>query len=412
MNSIIKETQTNKHLHIAEWLFIALFAYYYILPSANYSIPFLLMVGAGLLYLAYIMFFCSSPDNIIMTVVKVMAVILFISMCYYLFTVTMTVSSSVDNYELKRFISKFQQLFFTMFPLALIYRLLKFGSKNQKMTMFVFCAVLIVYVIIQSVLELSVNETASRVWGEFNSMSEKNVGTYNFVYAVAASLPATFTLAFNAKKIVYRVLFFIYLVLGLVFLVMAQYTISLLITVLLCFFGVFLATKRGTIRFLIALICPIFIIFLPNIIQWFADSFVGGSMRTRLYEVASYFTGEKMGYNLGGRFKLYKGTIDAFMASPLIGASGLKFDGHATFLTVLADIGIVGGIPFYWLYFAAGGYVKKLLNDKLMSSFFLLTFLSVILTGLLNPIHAAIPLPMVSWFVVPLMIDLFINREE
>ena len=149
--------------------------------------------------------------------------------------------------------------------------------------------------------------------------------------------------------------------------------------------------------------------FLPYIIEFFAVSVTTGGMRTRLLEVAGYFSGESMGYNLNGRITLYKDTIKAFFDSPIIGNSSLKFDGHATFLTILSDVGLLGAIPFYWMYFSSRKHVNFILENKTQERCFLLTFLAVILTGFVNPIHAALPLPMVAWFFVPLACTIFIK---
>ena len=40
----------------------------------------------------------------------------------------------------------------------------------------------------------------------------------------------------------------------------------------------------------------------------------------------------------------------------------------------------------------------------------ILSFLALILTGFVNPIHAALPLPMVAWFVLPLAITVFVDK--
>lgn len=407
------QEQKVKKLPLLEMLLLLFFLWYYLLPSASNSFPFVLALGMGFLYIAYVILMCAPSPKALTTILKFLVVVFLIAIFYYFFTVTHTVSNKVDNYDLKRFASKFQQMFFTALPILLTYRVFFKGTRRQRWLLLFAAIAIILYVIAQSVEELAANETASRVWGEFADMSEKNVGTYNFVYAVSISLPAIFALANHAKIWPIKVLLYAFFAYGIVFLVMAQYTISLIIAVSLCFFGLLLSAKRLVTKVIALVSCPVLFLLLPTILEFIANNISGAAMSERLFEIADYFSGETIGYNLSGRFTLYRSTVEAFLSSPFFGNSQLTFDGHATFLTVLADIGLVGGIPFYWLYFSMRKHVGLLLNqNRVMTRCFLLSFLAVILTGFLNPIHAALPLPMVAWFVVPLAISMLLSEKE
>ena len=402
-----------KKLPFLELLLVIFFLWYYLLPSASNSVPFMLALGVGILYIVYVILMCGPSPKAFTTLLKLLFVVLFVALCYYVFTVTKTVSDRVENYELKRFISKFQQLFFTALPLLFTYRVFLKGTKKQKLFLLLFAAVMILYVIAQSLEELATNATASRVWGEFAEMSEKNVGTYNFVYAVAIALPAVFALAQYVKKWPIKLLLFALFVLGIVFLVQAQYTISIIITVVLCFASLLLGAKRLVTKAVVVAVCPLLFILLPDILTFVATHIVGESAGIRLLEIAEYFTGEAVGYNLSGRLTLYQQTLKNFFAHPLFGNATVDYDGHATFLTVLADLGLFGGIPFYYLYFSMRKHIGLLLDkNKVMVRCFMFSFLAVILTGFLNPIHAALPLPMVAWFVIPLAVGVLLNETE
>ncbi len=390
---------------------IAFLLIYYLLPSASNSVPFVLSVAIGFVYIFYILTTSVLTKDVADKMFKMLIAIVFVTFCYYFLTVTHTVGTQVSNYDLKRFASKFQQLFFTFLPIIVSYRIFSFAKKGQINFLIIVSLIIVVYVMIRSLGELSVNDTASRVWSDFNEMAEKNVGTYNFVYAVSISLPGMFALFFHTESRLKKTAIIIYLIIGFVFLVVAKYTLSLLISVAFCYVAILICAKSRTTKVLTLVITPLLLVLLPMIIEFFALNVASGSMSIRLLEVASFFSGEKMGYNLGGRIKLYKDTLEAFVNSPLIGNSSMQFDGHATFLTVLSDIGLVGAIPFYWLYFSSRTKINEFLPEKKMKNCFLVTFLSVIATGFVNPIHAALPLPMMAFFIVPMVVFAFMKKD-
>ena len=134
-------------------------------------------------------------------------------------------------------------------------------------------------------------------------------------------------------------------------------------------------------------------------------------MSIRLYEIYYFLIGgDTTGYNMQGRMTLYIDTVKAFLTSPILGNRSLDFDGHATFLTVLSDLGVLGGVPFYYLYFSSRKKVKKIINDR--SESFKVIFVMLFLMGLTNPIHTALPLMYVVWFLAPLTIYMYREYEE
>ena len=95
--------------------------------------------------------------------------------------------------------------------------------------------------------------------------------------------------------------------------------------------------------------------------------------------------------------------------SPLWGHRQLGFDGHATFLTVLADTGIIGGIPFFALLSSIYKRVKAQLTNGIPQ--FKVIFIMFIMMGLTNPIHASFPLGLAVWFLAPLTIELIFKED-
>ena len=150
--------------------------------------------------------------------------------------------------------------------------------------------------------------------------------------------------------------------------------------------------------------------FIPTLLEVAIKNIKSTQMTIRLSEIYDFLTGKGAGgYNLNGRFTLYWRTIKAFFASPVIGNRNLSFDGHATFLTVLSDTGIVGGVPFYTLVYFASKSVNDMLQERKKQ--FSSVVLMFVLMGVTNPIHASKPLGLATWFIAPLMIETIFNNE-
>jgi len=149
------------------------------------------------------------------------------------------------------------------------------------------------------------------------------------------------------------------------------------------------------------------VITLPPILDFLAKHVPSKQMAIRLREIATFFsTGDANSDNLGGRLELYWKTIKAFFKSPLWGNRKLGFDGHSTFLSVFADIGIFGGIFFVSMYVLARKKINSLFTEGQIRAY-RPAFVGLILIGLTNPIHSAEPLAAAVWLFVPLMIAIF-----
>ena len=76
----------------------------------------------------------------------------------------------------------------------------------------------------------------------------------------------------------------------------------------------------------------------------------------------------------------------------------------------MAFLGIIGGIPFFYLYFKSRKTVRLLINEQKKE--FTAFFIMLILMGITNPIHTALPLMYVLWFLVPMSIKLYNECKE
>lgn len=390
-----------------ELAFIMLFSVYYILPSVSNSMNILVPITAGLMYIVYITLKDAKAG---VKIIGYLFVILFIALAYILLTDTATISKSLEAVKLKQFIATFNQYFCMYLPAVFLYRTVKKANVNQKKLMLAFTFALIIFVIIQTLQELAINPDAIRQWSMFEELDDDNIGNYYFVYSIPILLVAISVCLpnFNKIQVVAAVLSMVFLF---YFLLKAQYTLALIITVIGLLVQLFVSLKSDFSKAMLLLAATVGAFFVPNVLEFAYTSVKSEQVSIRLKELYDFFTsGSTGGYNLNGRLTLYGKSALAFLKSPIIGNRHLDFDGHATCLTVLADTGIIGGIPFYYLLISAWKKTKLILNQE--GKRYFPVYMCLLLMGFTNPIHTSLPLAITVWYIAPLLINTVYEKRN
>lgn len=384
-------------------LIIYLFAAY-LVPSVSMGSTVLLLLL--LAYCAYIVFI---DPKMFATVAIPLMLIFLLAAAYALLTDAASIASDVSNRVLKRFISKTYQYVTLYFPAILFIRICRIASDAQKKLFVIVGNALMVYVIITTWLFLLENPEATRHWQDFDENAEQDVANYYFVYAVPIIISAVSIFMLKFRGFV-RYASLVLAIVGIIFLVNAQYTLAILITVIGILIQVFRHIRSTLNKTLFILGVLIFAVFLPQILGYIIGILPTGHITVRLQEIRAFFTGKGAdGYNLNSRITLYGDTLVAFFKSPVIGNRTLGFDGHATFLTVLADTGIIGGIPFYALLVTVCKRVQRYMGTHKQQ--FGVIIMMFVMMGLTNPVHAALPLGFVTWFLAPLTIQTVLKED-
>lgn len=398
-NSLMK-----KKIPWIEIAFIMLYSVYYILPAASDMVHFIVPIMIAFLYFGYLFF---RDTHITPKIVLYVVIICLIALIYILLTDTITISEPI---KLKEFLSKFNQYFCMCLPILFLFRVVWRAGSLQKKSILVFCLGIVTYVIVLTLQELAINPNAIRQWEMFEELKDDNIGNYYFVYSIPILVVAISVCLsqFNKwqKIIAFGVMAFLFL-----FLVKAQYTLAILITIIGLLIQFFLSIKNHFLKAMFLLAATVGVFFIPNILFLAYTYIPSEQVATRLKELYDFFVeGNASGYNLNGRLTLYIKTIVAFFKSPIIGNRRLPFDGHATCLTVLADTGIIGGTLFYTLLALAFKDTKKVLSEE--GKHLLPIFICLLLMGFTNPIHNSMPLAFMHWFIAPLLIHVVYESKK
>ena len=403
--NINKETLKERKISMPELvLIICLFALY-LLPSVSIGSTTVLM-----LLLMFCVYLMAVDKEVFPVVLGSLALITLLAVAYTFLTDASSIAQDVSGRDMKRFISKFYQYLALYFPAILFIRISKSASRKQKKILVIAGVVLMVYVIISTWLFLIENPDATRQWENFETNSAYNVANFYFIYSVPVMISILAIVMLKVKRFS-KLIAFAALLAAIWFLVKAQYTLSILIAIIGVLIQLYRSIRTSVGKVLFVSGMALFVVFLPQLLEMFISIIPSEQVSERLTEIHRFLTGQGTGgYNLNGRLTLYGRTVLAFLESPLWGNARLGFDGHATFLTVLADTGILGAIPFYTLlWFICRRIRRELPMGRPQINVIIFMF---VMMGLTNPIHASFQLGFTAWFLAPLTIQLLLKEDS
>ena len=325
-----------------------------------------------------------------------------------------------DSLSFAAYVSMFTQLFMDMFPLYLAYTILK--ANNRKLILWILAAifVLLAYVLVLTFVELGKDDQFMREMGinytNYRLYNTTNAGGFQFAYAMAiliGLLISLFLLPYkNYSKLKKLCILFI-LVASFLLVLNSSYTLALMICVISIFIAITLKIEKTINKVVFCLVGALLCLGLLS----FSDQIVSlaptEEMKIRLSEVFSFIkSGDASGHNLNGRFTLYWEAIKAFFRSPLIGNAHLGFDPHSSILRFFAEDGILGGVGYVTLYYLAYRIILKYFIGETKKKIFMPVFVSLILMGLVNPIHSVGAVHYIVFLVAPLVVSLVEIEED
>ena len=408
---MMRINDNSKENHISfEFVIILFFTFYCILPAVSIYINFLYSIIVAALYLIVVV---NKKRTIpIKEIATFVVLIIVISLLYTLLTDSNSISVEASNRTLKKFLSKLYQLTMVFLPLLFLDWAKSRASRLERKTIIILTFVLLFFVIAKTISEISIDPNIVRNWLEFGETGKNNIANYFFVYAVPFAMVLFAYITKSMKNIYGKIFMIICIIYQLYFLLLSQYTLSVIIAAIGVLYMLFIRIKNKKLKIVAFVLLPLFVFVSPFLIKFIAGKVPSHSMSVRLNEVYDFLMGSgEMGYNMNGRITLYKKSILAFLHSPLRGNRKLDFDGHATFLTVFANLGLLGGIPFVYLFARARKRVGIILENE--NSRFTPFWIMLLLMGFTNPIHSSPAIMFMIWFIVPMtMIELKPKEEN
>lgn len=395
-------------LPIVEFVFILLVCLFYsnFELQASYSFP---MVFA---FTGYVLYCYIKEPAFRKLIVRFFVMLVLFSLFYLFLTDTLSIGENVSNRNMKRFYSKYGQFLFMFVPIFMFYRTATIATRKQ---IFVFLGIILINLIVlarKAILATMIDpEILHSFAQEAVEASGFSMAAFYFVYAYTFLL-LTGWVCFKYANIVFvRYLSLAFALLSLFFLVSAQFALSIVTTFFSMLYLFIITTRNKTKRLIVIIIVILILILSPLLIKGIIAVSSSRILNDRLSEVNDLITGENLssGTDARGRLELYWMCIKAFFSSPIIGNRVLPADGHATFLTVPADIGIYGLVFLIVFFKNAFNIVKRILGSKIV--YYKPLILQIILMGFTNPIHSSPTIFIMLFFLCPLIIMLCIKNQ-
>lgn len=247
---------------------------------------------------------------------------------------------------------------------------------------------------VTTIIGLQANPDAARYLATVSDANEEknvlynfmNIGGYGFVYSFALIYPAVIY-GFKRKKI--NVVFLIvFIVLDLLLVLGAGYTIALLLFIISTVF-VFLRrdiTVKEIIAILIIAVLAIIVVFplLARGLKALADVIDNDNISERLKDIA----GGKEGLEASedNRLELYLMSINSFFSQPIFGGmfEGVSLSGHSYILDTVAQYGLFGIIALIFIYRAIYKKFFAPYKNRQGYGFVFWTFLQIIILSTIN----------------------------
>ena len=411
MDKRTKKTPTFKLTDYLTFIVSIFFIAYYFLRLFGFFIDAITFVIPMIIAVGYMLITMEWSEKTLTYIVGIVALILGI-VCVELFC--------TNNFTFPAFVSMFVQLSMNMFPLYLVYTILK--TKNKQLLLWIvsiFCVVL-AYVLILTFIELSRDDRFMREmdinYTNYRLYNTSNAGGFQFAYAVAVLigfLISLLLLPYKKYSKIKKVGLSVALILAFLLVLNSSYTLALMISLISIIIAVALKIENTTTKVLCILLSILAIFAIIALSDWIIRLMPTEEMRIRLKEVFMFLkSGDASGYNLNGRFMLYGRAILSFFRSPLLGNEKLSFDPHSSILRFFAKDGILGGIGYVMLYVIAYRIITRYFIKEEQKKLFLPTFIALILMGLVNPIHSVGTVHYIAFFIVPLALNLIQTEKK
>lgn len=395
---------SKKRLSLPEFLFVLCSAIFYI----NFEIQARYQLVAPFIALAYILFCFATESKHRKLIINFLFVIVFFVLLYLLLTDSESIGN-VANRGMKRFYAKFSQYLLVFFPIFLFYRTNKLATKKQ---IYLLVGAVLLNALILIKTSLAIIEINANVYHSMNADVLEDAGVsiqgYSFVYAFTF-LVLTCVLCFRKQKNnLPKIVFGIIGAYSAYFLFKSQFALSLVTTFCSLLYLYFTTTKNKDSRIFVVFGIITIVLLLPITLKLIIGLSDSELLNQRLQEIYDTLTGvsqDSEESDLWARMDLYGKCILAFIQSPIWGNRTLDFNGHSTFLCVLADLGIIGGFVLFKLFKKSFDFMKEELGDKYL--YYSPLVCQAILMGLTNPIHSTPSIFIMLYFLCPLLIIQF-----
>lgn len=398
------------HIHIKTWIMhvfvLLVFTAYIYMTKVRIQVDrrnnaLILGLLCGYIFWAYIKGYINRNRLALMVIA-----IFTVAMSYQFFTQPINTPYPLLSYIIL--------LSCNYFPYAVYMVLLKRDNPIEMKIVFWGITCIIAYVYINTLREYGNNKSIVHALTKVNYLNYtddiQNTATIDTSYAIIPLICFLMYCINNTDKKLFKM---ILIVIGIILsyvAVTAQYTTVFLILAIVLAYELTKGAKKKLSKYVWIMVGVMIIFLLPALIDIFATNVQSINMQVRLTEVSNALRyGDISGYNLSSRLNLYFDGVKAFLHSPIWGNALLEFNPHSSFIQVAADTGIIGLYPYIYLIYKSYKIVESTLSEY-QKVIFRSAYISLIITGMVNPIISMYAFYFVVFLYVPLGMKVYSRK--
>ncbi|MBO7149892.1 MAG: hypothetical protein J6V71_03250 [Clostridia bacterium] len=378
----------------------------YILPALKIKIPYVI---AGPLMLISLLVIAMLDDELL----KYSLILVFISFCFFTLNLMNKVSLTNAINEMIRNIRFFLPVIWC------VYCVKNVDENRQKVVLFAFLFIA-GFIMIKTLTALAEDAMIARLLAQgketsdskINSYRLSNIGGFEFSYMMGVLDLCSLWVFLNRKEVWVKIISIGAYILIFYYIIQAQYTTLLLLTFVGSVVLLFAYYKNIWFRILLVFFSVLLIYFIGDIFSILADLFSNvllGAKFDQLAEFVKYGSAEE----LGSRPELIRHSFETWLMNPILGADASKLNSHSLIMSTLAGTGLVGfsllAYLFYKSYKLIDGYLLEYNKGK---SLFKCSTLFLIALAFFNPIGYVFEMTIITYFILPICIKSFANKEQ
>lgn len=420
----ITRSKGMKVIENINFLALIIFIAWYILPlsKAYFSGMLANIVMVGMLGIFFITAFMLNSKEFFKSGKHSLIVII----CIICYVVNMVIRRDVGN---AIGYAKVGIIFWI--PVIMSNMFLHYYDDSKKRKLIIFFIICFILTTIPTMIELTKDQSAIRAltYGGIDTVEDyarikNNVGTFSYVYGLAILIPFFVYLFKENKNKKWLVLI---LVLSIITLIEASFTIGMIIAVIGCIILYLNNNKHSVQKKLIivlisVLLIVIFITYLPNLLIYIGNNIENEYFQQRFLEIANFIDNPENSAegDLAGRIELYTKSFKTFLEHPIIGVGGYYYiennnpgiGYHSEILDNMARYGIfslVFVIAFFYYYrkyllqISKSTKAKKIINTIIFS---------IIILAFINPCFNNEWISIVAFILLPTYCNLGVKKNE
>lgn len=290
-----------------------------------------------------------------------------------------------------------------------------------KWVVWIIAAVIMIFVTVKTLDAIDTNDMIARLLAQgdtgerITTFRMENIGGFGFCYAVGLTFPLWISTIIDTKNKWVKGFAIVLAILTFWFVLKVQYMILLI----MCVFTVLLAIILRPVNAFKKMFAVIFIVFLimlmPLILRLITQLNIGQHIAGKIENVAAFLDGSVTADSTTSRVVKYKAAFSEFIRSPIFGTVSSKAAGkaHSTWLLLGCQTGLIGICSFAYMLFSGYKCTSLTLKEFGVSKIpFIVTFVTLIVLALVNPVDYSYEISFVVFLFVPLTMLLFSEKEE